>query len=926
MRYVGVIGREEELAALDAFLDGIPTGFAGLTLAGEAGMGKTTLWRAGLEAARERSFRVLTASPAAAETGMSFAALGDLLTDAVGEVLPALPPPQRRALEVALLLAEAEGAHPEERAVAAAFLSALRALGAARPVLVAIDDTQWLDAGSASVLAYAGRRLRDERVGLLLAERTADSGRPEHSLPGSLSRERIAWVYVGPLTLGAVHRLLHERLGLVVPRPTLRRIHDTAGGNPFYALEIARALDRRGPAAPDEPLPVPLSLIELVRDRIADLPAGTREALVFAAALSEPRVSVVETALNRDARLAFRPAVDGQVISLDGERIRFVHPLLASAAYGSVDEQVRRDVHRRLAEVVDEVEGHARHLALATEGPDEAVATTLEHAAEHARARGATVVAAELYEQARRLTATDLSDELHRRTLAAARYRFGVGDMAAARLLFDEAVGAAPRGPRRAEALAGQAFVVAFEGDQPSAADLSRRALEEGGEGLAAASAARALSTALMFMREDLEGALHYASLALEYAEQHGDENFVANCLGGRGLIETLLGRPEARATCEAAVALGAQPHEDRVASSAEFNLAYVLFLTDELAEAEARGRDAYERAVSVGDESSIALALDNLAVTLYEMGRWSEAGELADEGVDVALQTGQRPQQAYALSTRALIRASLGLEPEARADALTALALAGDRAMAVSRINAVRALGLLELSLDRPAETVHILAPQRQRLIAAGVGEPGSIRFVPDEIEALIALGRFDDAEARLAWLDERGRELDRPSAIAAAARCRGLLSGGRQDAAAAFASFEGALAEYERVPMPFERGRTLLALGAAQRRAKRKRDARETLDEALATFEQLRAALWARRGREELERISGRAPSGHELTPTERRVVELVAEGRTNVQVAAALVVSPRTVEFHLRNVFRKLDVSSRGEIVRRFGRPVS
>jgi DNA-binding CsgD family transcriptional regulator len=268
----------------------------------------------------------------------------------------------------------------------------------------------------------------------------------------------------------------------------------------------------------------------------------------------------------------------------------------------------------------------------------------------------------------------------------------------------------------------------------------------------------------------------------------------------------------------------------------------------------------------------------------------------------------------------QALVRASFGREVEARLDAEEALTLAGERGMGVARIHAVWALGLLELSLGRPEETVRLFAPERERLLAAGVGEPGTIRFVPDEIEAHVTLGRLDEAEAVLGWLEDRGRALDRASALAAAARCRGLLAAARGDADAAITAFESALHEHDRVVMPFERARTLLALGAIQRRAKRKRAARESLEQALAIFEELAATLWADKARGELAQISGRAPSRGELTPTEERVALLVAEGRTNKEVAAALFVTDRTVEYHLSHIYAKLGVRSRAELARR------
>src|SRR5262245_46738512 len=325
---LAVIGREEELAGIAAFLDEAAAGSVTLVLAGEAGMGKTTLWQAGVAEARERSFRVLTASPSVAETGLSLAAIGDLLGESADEVLGELPAPQRHALEVALLLKEAEGGTPEPRAVALAVLNALRVLARAGPVLVAVDDVQWLDAASAAALGYAARRLDVEPVGLLLAQRAAE----DEPLPFDLGRAGMEPMRVGPLTLGATHRLVRERLGVSLSRPALRRVHETAGGNPFYALEIARALPPDTPAA--EPPPVPGSLGELVRDRVAALPPDARATLLAAAALSEPRVSVVEAALGPDAGPGLRAASEAGVVVVEDDRVRFEHPLLASAAYG----------------------------------------------------------------------------------------------------------------------------------------------------------------------------------------------------------------------------------------------------------------------------------------------------------------------------------------------------------------------------------------------------------------------------------------------------------------------------------------------------------------------------------------------------------------------------------------------------------------
>jgi DNA-binding CsgD family transcriptional regulator len=917
----GVIGREEELASLSAFVERIADGPAALVLEGEPGVGKTTLWRSGIEAALDRSVRVLAASPTESETAMSFAAIGDLLADSASGILPELPAPQRVALEVALLLAESEGPAPDQRAVAVAFLSALRMLSASGPVLIAVDDVQWLDAGSANVVGFAGRRLREERVGLLLAGRTADAGGLPPGLEGALARGHLVSVQVGPLTLGALHRVLNERFGLVLPRPVLRRLHETAGGNPFYAIEIARALGREGLLTdPDRPLPVPESIGELVSERIAALSPETRNALLLAAGLSEPRLAVLAGVLDGDPRPTLCPAIEAQVISIEEDRIRFSHPLLASAAYGSLGEAERREAHRRLATVVDGIEERARHLALGAKGPDDGVALVLERAAAHARTRGATAAAADLCVQAARLTPTSLVDDAQRRTVAAARYSFIAGDTARARALLEETLPTVPAGSLRAEALVVLGLLHRYEGDQPRAAEILRTALAEPGpDERVRADAAQGLASTLFFMREDLEVAARHAALAAHLAARAHSQVVHVEALAMKGLIEAVLGKPSAISTLHAAEQLEEDALVDRVDSSARWANAYVKLWTDEASSAAALMRSYHDEAVALGHESSIANILTSLALAEYLGGQWQEAARTAERAHDAALQAAQRQYEAFSLSVLALVRASLGLEAEARADADRALGLAGEHSAAVARIHGVWALGLLELSLGRPAEAVQVLSPERERLLAAGVGEPGAVRFVPDEIEALLALGRVDDAERLLRWLEERGCALNRASALAAAGRCSGLLAAARGEIDIALGAFDRALIAHERVSMPFEHARTLLALGSVQRRARKRSAAREVLGRALSTFEELGAALWAEKAQAELAGIAGRAPSGWGLTATEYRVAELVAAGLTNREAAARLFLTQKTVEFHLRNVYRKLGVRSRTELAR-------
>ena len=249
-----IVGRDEELGSLHAFLDRATGGPAALVLQGEAGIGKSTLWVAGVEGARERGFRVLSSRPAEAESGLAHSGLGDLFEDVLEQVLPELPAPRRRVLAIALLLEEREAVPPADpRALAVAVRTTLGALAKDEPVVVAIDDVQWLDGSSGSALAFALRRL-EEDVRLLLTRRVEEGIAPPE-LETAIHADRIERLRVGPLSVGATHELLRQPLGRTFARPTLLRLHEASGGNPFYALELARALPPD--VDPTQPLPVP---------------------------------------------------------------------------------------------------------------------------------------------------------------------------------------------------------------------------------------------------------------------------------------------------------------------------------------------------------------------------------------------------------------------------------------------------------------------------------------------------------------------------------------------------------------------------------------------------------------------------------------------------------------------------------------------
>ena len=909
-----IVGREDELAALARFLGGDEWPRT-LLLEGQPGAGKTTLWEHAVDESREQ-YRVLAARPLEMEAKLAYSGVGDLL-DGMHAAFDELPAPQAHALRAALLLETPDPGGVDQRGVALGFLGVLRALAGERPVLVAVDDLQWLDAASTRVLLSAGRRLADEHVALLLALRESERAKlgfaPERALP-AFSR-----VAVEGLTLEQLHRLLQGRLGVILPRPALRTVHTTAAGNPLFALELARALDEGRVTVPD-------SLNDLVVARVAAMPPETRGALLAGAALADPTLALIGAATGGDGAAALGPAVEAELVGVGSGRVRFTHPLLAAAAYASAGPAERRDVHAALAAHV-RPEERARHLALAADGPDAQVAAALDDAAGLARARGAPAEAAELLEEARRLTPAEAVADALRREVEAAEHHFEAGDARRARVLLDAAVAELPAGVERARALIGLARVRSYDDDIRAAVELLEAAVADAAEApLVQGRAHEILSGILFRLRERLAEAVAHAQAALEIARQHDDNGLAAAALGSLVLAEATLGSEDAPATLAAASAAGAVGRGTRAMGGAEFQVAVVRMWWEQLDDAKASFEEMLAVADEIGDESSVPYIRVLLAQTECLRGSFAEAAAHADEGAVRAEQVGQQTLVAYALALRALADAHRGDEDGARSAAVQALSLAGSTSGRPAEHFATAALGLLELSLGRCAEAVGVLTPLVDFARRENLREPGVTRFVPDLVEALIACERPDEAEGHLAWFEANAERLERASGLAASARCRALLAAGRGDLAGALTELEHALELHGRSPIPFDRARTLLALGVARRRANERREARTTLQEARAVFRSLGATRWEQRAVEELARIGGRAPGPGELTPVEQRVVELVAAGSTNREVAAALFLSTRTVEGHLSRVYGKLGVRSRVELVRKLAEDVS
>ena len=920
-----VIGRESELEILDRFLDSLGTGFRALLLFGEPGIGKTTVWREGLAEAQERGYRTLACSPVEAETRLSYAALGDLLEPVLEEAIPTLPEPQREALEVALLRAPSSGSRANQRAVSLAVLGCLRSVAAATPVVAAIDDIQWMDLPSVRVLQFVVRRLKGDPVGLLSAARGSDGAEDPLEVARTFSEDRVDRIHIGPLSAAAIELVIREKVTDGFPRTTLLGFHETSGGNPFFAQEIGRALLRRGgQIAVGERPPIPERLQELVEDRLEGLPGHTLQALEVVSALSTPTLEAVAAATDTPEVDRLDPALENGVVEIVGDRLRFTHPLLASAVYQRIPSARRRELHARLATIVLDPEERARHLALSVDDPDAAVAAALEEAAVLASARGAPQSAAELWEMARRATPPDEVEDLTRRTHQAGVAHYEGGDTSQARSALEQAVDLSTAGPARGRVLLDLGMGLAEAEGWREAWAVFEAARSEAGDDLALRALIEQNLGYVWLFRGDLAASERHARAALELAEELQDPRVMAEAFQAYPYVEFLLGRGVDQELLDRGVAL--ERHMEGTFKShvlrASFVVAQLQKYTDHLDEARRTFDELLGDAMAHGVETAMMQFRYHLAELECRAGNWDAAGEHARESRAVAQRIGVGAMSAEGYFAVGLVEAHLGRADPARLAALEGLRVAEGGGEILFMILNLSVLGFLELSLDHPSEADAHLSRALELEQKMGVREPAYFRLVPDEVEALVTLGRLDDAEALLGPFEEAGSDLGRAWTIATGARCRALVSAARGDLDGASAAADEALRVHEGLPLPFELGRTLLVRGAVERRAKRKREARDTLTKALEVFDGLGAALWADKTRAELARIGGRAPSSLELTPTEEKVAALVAAGGTNREVADALFISIHTVEANLKRIYRKLGVRSRTELATRFG----
>jgi DNA-binding CsgD family transcriptional regulator len=868
-------------------------------LEGEAGIGKSMLWHAGVEAARKDGLRVLVSRPAESERGLAHAGLGDLFEPVFDDVLPALPPPRRHALEVALLVEEdPEGF--DVRTLGVAVRSALEVLAADGPVVLAIDDVQWLDPSSASALAFAVRRLEERSILLLLARRLGE-GAETPDLEQAIHADGLERLHVGPLSLGALHQLLQAHLGLKLARPTLLRVHETSGGNPFYALELTRALG--ADIDPTVPLRVPETLEGLVRARLDALPVATQESLLLAAAAGRPSAELIASLDVADSTLD--RAVAARVIEWTEGTARFTHPLLASIVYHGVSAHERRRAHGRLALVVSDPLDRARHLALSTEGPDTEVAAVLEDTAAVASTRGAPIAAAELAEYALRLTPPVADADRYRRALAAARAHGSAGEWTRARTILTDLLAETRAGSLRAEAL----VLLAELASERRSVPLLEEALREG------ASPALQSEIHCRLAWASSESGFDHARRALELADELDDNQLRGRARAMQAILSWFAGEAEAPKD------LPVQVRDFPSAVGGELLVREAtLAVVNTLAPAPKRdqARALLEREYEEWrerDEPRSSRALWGLAWVEFWAGRWDLAAEYAARARDISIQYGlEMPQDHLPSAVIAVHRGQLDL---ARKHSERGLDLAHDQFRG-RPVQLMAVLGLVARWSGDPSAAKEWFERADWRASELGWGEPSVRWWTADHAEILLEDGRIDDAVRVVDVWEADAARVGREWVLAHVTRCRGLVVAAESDVPRAGSLLEQAVEQHEDVGDPFGKARALLGLGIVRRRARKKRDAREAIQAALGCFELLGAANWAEKARGELGRIGGRRRE-EGLTPAERRVAVLVAEGRTNREVAAALFLAERTVASHLSHVYAKLGVRSRTELAR-------
>ena len=891
-----VIGRDSEIAALVALLPVAASPSSVRQIEAAAGVGKSTVLSAVVSAATQAGVRVVRCQPTTTESHLAYAALGDLLSTV--HDLTALPPVLRDALEWALLRAPAAGsAEVDARSVGAACSAVWALLAAQGPVVIVVDDVQWLDAASAAALLFSFRRLPEHAVMVLSARRSDEAG----------PRLGTDSVDLAPLAAESVMTLLSERAESVATPLTarqMRAIVEASAGNPLFALELAREAERTGRGVPGS-LAVPASLDDAIWRRFDALSADVHEALAAVALVAKPELAVIRRmGISQAIEVAER---EGLVDSRSG-RVVFGHPLFASIVLGRTAATALRALHGRLAAVVDDPTAAVRHAACAAEAPDDELAGRLDSVVASLVARGAIEHAAEFAALAARLS-TASAPERHERFVVAAHLAFQSGDGPVAQELLGQIDAEAVEATTRVRELIVRAKVEFSVGG--ASLGPARRALDH------------CTTDAERIEVHSLLGRISYDNF--EHASEHAAEAYrlAATCELGPAVRASVLvalagakfmtGQGLDRALYAEAIELEGTT-VGYAADSAFASLAVLLKIADELDESRSM---LLEILRCNEDDGALPFVLSHLPQLELWTGNWEAAEEYAQRHLEAALRTGQHEQVMQARNNITVIDIYRGDVSEASGRAEEIRQAGVSQQDAWTERNGLGLLGLIAMTEGDAERAVQLLSAWHAMTEAMALREPGYCRMQADYVEALVATGRLDVAAAFAASMQESADRLGRPSLLAGAARVRSLIAAARGERDMAVQLAKCAVDQFGTTPLVVEHARALLTLGQIHRRFKEKSAARAALSAALEVFERLGALRFAERARQDLARIGLRAPTSDSLTETERRVAHLAATGKTVRQVGDELFISPKTVEANLTRVYRKLGLSGRAEL---------
>ena len=895
-----LVGRDRELQAIEAVLRQARAGAsATLALVGEAGIGKTAL----LEATAERAegMTVLRARGVESEAEIPYASLLELLRPALA-LVNEIPQPQALALEGALALRPAST--PERFAVGAATLSLLAAHAERDPVAVLIDDAQWLDRSSAQALLFAFRRLVAESVAVVVTVREGE--------PSFLDGADLPTMAIEGLTTHDAAVLLD---GL---QPDLvTRLHNATAGNPLALLELSINPGDAALAPEGAPLLVPARIGSVFVDRLSRLDEAPRLAVVLAAASDTGELAILEQAAQELAiDLSTLSAAEAAgLVSVHAGHVSFRHPLARSAVYAAAAADERRAMHRALGRALPDrdVDRRAWHFAAAAMGTDETASMALEQAGVRARDRSAYATAAEAFERAARLS-SEPERRAHRLLDAAdAGWQAGLADRAVA--LLDEAR-VSSRDP-----------ATVLDVDELLGHIATRRGPVMRGHEILSAAAERADGERAVTMLAEAASACFYAGKSREMVAvaERARRRLPADASPrARFLAAVAFGMAE---IVGGDAASGSNAIHEALAVAEQSDLLGDLRLLPWLAvapiflrEAES-GRSLIERVVSSARAraalGTLPLVLNLIARDDATTDRWMSAEAAYREAIELARENDQRTDLAFSISGLAWLLARRGDEDECRALAAEALGLSRSLGTELHAIWATAALGDLELGLGNAAAAAEHFEQQQQLLDELRITDP-DLSPTPELAEALLRLGREDEARALAVEFLSRATAKGQPWSLGRALRAAGLVAPEADIAK----TFEDALHQQMLTPDVFEAARTRLAYGERLRRARNRALARPELRSALEDFERLGARPWAERARAELaatgETMRRRDPTTlDELTPQELQIALLLAGGKTTREAAAAVFLSPKTIEYHLRHVYQKLGIHSRAEL---------